>query len=174
MKWRDSVVVLVLLAIGTVLQYFLSLLNTLLIPDLITAFFCLAIILFRPKFYEALGIGIIGGGLSMVIPGSLLPSANLISGLAGAYCCFYFYELLRDKSDLAPLITTFSATLTSGLTFVAIVTLVMFGAISATYGNFAGFIQVYLPIIVITAVINAVIVQALTIFPGRMLVRAHA
>ena len=122
MKWRDSVVVLVLLAIGTVLQYFLSLLNTLLIPDLITAFFCLAIILFRPKFYEALGIGIIGGGLSMVIPGSRLPSANLISGLAGAYCCFYFYELLRDKSDLAPLITTFSATLTSGLTFVAIVT----------------------------------------------------
>ncbi len=172
MEVNDSVPVAVLLAAGTVLQYFLSLLHTLLIPDVITAFYCLAIILFRPKLHEALAIGIIGGGLSMLIPGSLLAPANLFSGLAGAYTCFYFSTLLRDTRALAPLITTFGATLISGVTFAAIVTVVLSATIIASYGDFTGFLLAYLPIIAITAVLNGVIVQALTIVTGRVLAPA--
>jgi hypothetical protein len=168
MKSRDIVIVAALLVAGTVLQYFLSMLHTLLIPDIITAFSCLAIILFRPKMPWALGIGILGGGLSMLIPGSLLAPANLISGTAGAYTCFYFYELLWDKSDLAPLMTTFGATLISGVAFVAIVTAVMFGTIIATYGNFGGFLRVYLPIIAGTALLNGILVQVLARLSGRV------
>lgn len=172
MKSRDIILIAVLLAAGTVLQYFLSRLNTTLTPDVITAFYCLAIILFRPKIYEVPGIGIIGGALSMLIPGSLLAPANLVSGLAGAYCCYYFYELLRDKSNLAPLVATTSATLVSGVAFAAMVTVVLSRTILATYGTFAGFILAFLPIIVITALLNAVIVQVLTIISGRALRRA--
>jgi len=168
MKSRDIVLVAVLLAAGTVLQYCLSWLNTPIIPDVITAFYCLSIILFRPKVYEALGIGIIGGALSMLIPGSILPPANLVSGIAGACCCFYCYELVRDKSNLAPLVSTTSATLVSGVTFVVIVTVVMFGTIRATYSTFAGFVLAFLPLIVITALLNAVIIQALTIVLGKV------
>jgi len=174
MESRDIVLTAVLLAAGTVLQYFFSQLHTLLIPDVITAFFCLAIILFRPKMHEALGIGIVGGGLSMLIPGSLLGPANLVSGLAGAYCCFYFYELLRNTRVLAPLITTCAATLMSGVTFVAVVTIVLYGTIIASYGNFTAFLLVYLPIIVITAILNGVIVQALMFVSGRVLSRPQS
>lgn len=173
MKSGEYVFIAVLLAAGTVLQYFLSLLHTLLIPDVITAFYCLAIILFRPKIYEALGIGIAGGGLSMLVPGSLLAPANLVSGLVGAYTCFYFYELLRNTRVLAPLITTCAATLMSGVAFVAIVTMVLFGTIVESYGNFAGFVLVYLPIIMVTAFLNGVIVQALTLVSGRVLPRVQ-
>jgi len=171
---REIIIIAVLLAAGTVLQYFLSLLHTLLIPDVITAFYCLAIIIFRPRMPEALGIGIIGGGLSMLVPGSLLAPANLVSGLAGGYTCFYFYDLLRDKQTLAPLITTAGATLMSGVAFVAVVTIVLFGTIVATYGNFTGFLLAYLPIILITAFLNGVIVQVLTPVSGRVLARVPA
>ncbi len=171
MESKDIALVAILLAAGTVLQYFLSLLHTLLIPDVITAFYCLAIILIRPKMFEALGIGIMGGILSMLIPGSIFPAANLVSGPAGAYGCFYFYELLRDKRDVSPLVTTFSATLVSGFTFVGIATVFVSGTILARYGNFGEFVVVYVPIIIATAVLNAVIVQILAIFPGRALAR---
>jgi hypothetical protein len=171
METRDIVLAALLLTTGVILQYYLALLQTLLIPDVITAFYCLAIILFRPKVHEAIFIGILGGGLSMLIPGSLLAPANLGSGFAGAYSGYYFIELLRDKHDFVPMVTTIVATLMSGVTFVAIVTIVLFGTIIARYGDFAGFILAYLPIILVTAFLNGVIVQVLTVLYGRVVTR---
>jgi energy-coupling factor transport system ATP-binding protein len=157
---RDLAFITVLLAAGTVLQYFISPLRLLLTPDVITAFFCLGIILIRPTIRGALGIGLAGGFLSMLIPGSILPWANLISGPAGAYACYYLYELFRD-GRAAPLATTFTATLVSGFVFVAVVTLILFGTIIARFGNFGNFVMAYLPIIAGTALLNAVVVQAI-------------
>jgi hypothetical protein len=168
MEKKEIAFIAVLLGTGTILQYFLSTLHIPLIPDVITAFYCMTIILFRPRIYEAFGIGIAGGILSMLIPGSVFPAANLISGPAGAYACFYFYELFRDKRDLAPMITTFATTLVSGFTFVIIATVFLFRTILAAYGNFWSFVMVYLPIIIITATINAVIVQVITKFPCQL------
>jgi hypothetical protein len=109
------------------------------------------------------GIGIAGGVLSMLIPGSILHWANLISGPAGAYACYYFYEILRD-GKAAPLVTTFSATLVSGLVFVAVATVFLFGTILSRFGDFGAFLVAYLPIIIGTAVLNAVIVQVIFFF----------
>ena len=171
MNSRDFALIAVLLAAGTLLQYFLSPLSLLLIPDVITAFFCLGIILIRPKVHEAVGIGIAGGFLSMLIPGSILPGANLVSGPAGAYACYYFYESFRDGTDLAPFVTTFSSTLVSGCTFVAVATVFVFGAILSRFGDYGAFVVAYLPIIIGTAVLNAGIVQVLVLLFGRMNVR---
>lgn len=164
---RDIAVIAVLLAAGTLLQYFISPLGLLLTPDVITAFFCFAIILFRPNLHEALGIGIAGGFLSMLIPGSILPWANLISGTAGAYACYYIYETCGNGSSLAPLVTTLTATLVSGCAFVAVATVVVYGTILSRFGDFGNFIGTYLPIIIGTALLNAVIVQLLFFLTGR-------
>ncbi|OPY38343.1 MAG: hypothetical protein A4E35_00766 [Methanoregula sp. PtaU1.Bin051] len=168
MEKKEIALIAVLLAAGTVLQYFLSMLHTLLIPDVITAFYCLAVIRFRPAINEAFGIGIAGGFLSMLIPGSILAPANLVSGPAGAYGCYYFYELFRDNTDLSPMIATFVATLVSGFTFVLVATVFVFGTILATFKNFGDFMGVYIPIIVLTAVLNGVIVQVLAMYPRRV------
>jgi hypothetical protein len=171
---RDAGLIAALLAAGTLLQYFISPLALLLTPDVITAVFCLGIILIRPKIHEAAGIGIAGGFLSMLIPGSILPWANLVSGPAGAYACYYFYESFRDGTDLAPLVTTFSATLVSGCTFVAVASVFVVGIILSRFGNYGAFVVAYLPIIIGTAVLNAVIVQLLVLLSRRMKVRGPA
>jgi len=172
MKLKDIAIVGILLAIGAALRYFLAMLNTPLTPNMIIAFYCLAIILLKPKIYEALGIGIVAGVLSMLISSSVFPVANLISEPVGAYVCFIFYEILRHRENLAPLITTFIATLASGFTFAGIATLFVSATILTMYhGNFSEFFAVYVPIIIITAVFNAVIVQILYIPLSRVVKR---
>jgi len=167
MNAREIAGIAILLTAGTLLQYVISPLGLLLTPDVITAFFCLGIILFRPKVPEALVIGIAGGFLSMLIPGSILPWANLISGPAGAYACYYIYETYSNGSALSPLFTTCTATLVSGCAFVAVATVFVFDTIISRFGNFGNFIGAYLPIIIGTALLNAVIVQALFFLIGR-------
>jgi hypothetical protein len=172
MKSKDIAIVGILLAIGAILRYFLAMLNTPLTPNMIIAFYCLAIILLKPKLYEALGIGIVAGVLSMLISSSVFPVANLISEPVGAYVCFIFYEVLRHRENLAPMITTFIATLASGFTFAGIATLFVGATILTMYhGNFSEFFAVYVPIVVITAVFNAVIVQILYIPLSRVMKR---
>lgn len=161
-KAQEIVFIAALLLAGTVMQYFISPLKLLLTPDIITAFLCLGIILVRPKMHEALVIGFAGGFLSMLIPGSILSWANLASGTAGGYACYYFYELFR-AGRAAPLATTLSATVVSGLVFVAVVTIVMYGTILSRFGDFGGFMAAYLPIIIGTAVLNGLIVEVLTL-----------
>ena len=171
MNTKDLAIISLLLIAGTIFQYLLSPLNLLLTPDVITAFFCLGIIVIRPNVCEALGIGLAGGFLSMLIPGSILPSANLVAGPAGAYACYFFSELWRDGSRLAPLYTTLVATLVSGFVFVMIATVVLFGTILTRFTNFGDFVAVYLPIIVGTALLNAVIVELLILSGGETLAK---
>ena len=174
MKSKDIAIVGILLAIGAILRYFLAMLHTPLTPNMIIAFYCLAIILIRPKIYEALGIGLVAGILSMLISSSMFPPANLISEPVGALVCFVLYAALRDRSKLAPSATTFIATLASGFTFAGIA----IAAIGATYlakynGDIMAFVAVFVPIVVITAVFNAIIVQLLYIPSSRVLLRGQ-
>jgi hypothetical protein len=68
------------------------------------------------------------------------------------------------------MVTTFIATLVSGFTFAGIVTVFGLATIlTMHYDNFLEFAAVYVPIVVITAVFNAVIVQILYILSGRVL-----
>ena len=76
MKSRDIAIVGILLAVGAILRYFLAMLHTPMTPNMVIAFYCLAIILVRPKVYEALGIGIVAGILSMLITRLHLPAGQ--------------------------------------------------------------------------------------------------
>jgi hypothetical protein len=170
MKLKEIATVGILLATGSILRYFLAMLTTPLTPNIIIAFYCLAIIVLKPKIYGALGIGIVAGFLSMVISGSIFPQANLISELVGAYVCFIFYDILLHRQNLAPLVTTFVTTLASGFTFAGIATVFAGATILAMYnGNFREFVGVYVPIVIITAAVNAIIVQIFYIPLNRIL-----
>ncbi|NMB79895.1 MAG: hypothetical protein GYA23_12470, partial [Methanomicrobiales archaeon] len=96
MKSKDIAIVGILLAIGAILRYFLAMLHTPLTPNMIIAFYCLAIILIAPKIYEAIGIGFVAGILSMLISGSIFPPANLVSEPIGALVCFAVYTLIKN------------------------------------------------------------------------------
>ena len=173
MKSKDIAIVGILLAIGAILRYFLAMLHTPLTPNMIIAFYCLAIILISPKVYEALGIGLVAGILSFLISGSIFPPANLISEPLGALVCFAVYALIKNKSKLAPVATTFLTTLVSGFTFAAIALIAVAPAILAKYATIQGFIIIFVPIVVITAVFNAIIVQILYIPANRVLSRGE-
>jgi hypothetical protein len=173
MKSKDIAIVGILLAIGAILRYFLAMLHTPLTPNMIIAFYCLAIILIAPTMFEAVGIGLVAGILSMLISGSIFPPANLISEPLGALVCFAVYGLVKNRSKLAPTATTFLVTLVSGFTFAAIAIVAVAPTILAKYATMTGFIIVFVPIVVITAVFNAVIVQILFIPANRVLSRGQ-
>jgi energy-coupling factor transport system ATP-binding protein len=174
MKSKDIAIVGILLAIGAILRYFLAMLHTPLTPNMIIAFYCLAIILIRPKVYEALGIGLVAGILSMLISSSMFPPANLISEPVGALVCFGLYAALKEKTKLAPTVTTFLSTLASGFTFAAIAIVFVASTILTKYnGNMMSFVAVFVPIVVVTAIFNAVIVQILYFPSVRVLSRGQ-
>ena len=141
MKSKDIAIVGILLAVGAILRYFLAMLHTPLTPNMIIAFYCLAIILIRPRVYEALGIGIVAGLLSMLISSSIFPPANLISEPLGALTCFGLYALLSTRTKLAPTVTTFIATLVSGFSFAAIAILCVGATLLAKYNSIGAFVS---------------------------------
>jgi membrane protein insertase Oxa1/YidC/SpoIIIJ len=174
MKSRDIAIVGILLAVGAILRYFLAMLHTPLTPNMVIAFYCLAIILIMPKVYEALGIGIVAGILSMLISSSIFPPANLVSEPIGALVCFGLYAVLRNRTRLAPTVSTFLTTLASGFSFAAVAIIFVGATILSKYqGDIMGFVAVFVPIVVITAVFNAVIVQILYIPSSRVLMRGQ-
>jgi hypothetical protein len=175
MKSRDIAIVGILLAVGAILRYFLAMLHTPMTPNMVIAFYCLAIILVRPKVYEALGIGIVAGILSMLITSSIFPPGNLVSEPIGALVCFGIYALLRGRLVGAEGITTFVATMASGLTFAFIAIFIVSQPLLMKYPTMGGvesiFVLVFVPIVVITAIFNAIIVQILYYPANRVLVR---
>jgi hypothetical protein len=174
MKSKDIAIVGILLAIGAILRYFLAMLHTPLTPNMIIAFYCLAIILIHPKVYEALGIGIVAGILSMLISSSMFPPANIISEPLGALVCFGLYAVIKNRSKFAPSVTTFISTLVSGFSFAAIAIIFVGATILAKYnGDMMAFVIVFVPIVVITATFNAIIVQILYIPSNRVLSRGQ-
>jgi hypothetical protein len=174
MKSKDIAIVGILLAIGAILRYFLAMLHTPLTPNMIIAFYCLAIILIRPKIYEALGIGIVAGVLSMMISSSMFPPANLVSEPLGALTCFGLYALLMNRTKLAPTVTTFISTLVSGFSFAALaIIFVSANVLQKYHGDMWSFVIVFVPIVVITAVFNAIIVQILYLPSNRVLSRGQ-
>jgi hypothetical protein len=174
MKSRDIAIVGILLAVGAILRYFLAMLHTPLTPNMVIAFYCLAIILIMPKVYEALGIGIVAGILSMLISSSIFPPANLVSEPIGALVCFGLYAVLRNRTRLAPTVSTFLTTLASGFSFAAVAIIFVGATILSKYqGDIMGFVAVFVPIVVITAVFNAVIVQILYVPASRVLMRGQ-
>jgi len=161
MQSNDIVIIGILLTVGAILRYFLTMLHTPLTPNMVIAFYCLAIILISPRIYEALVIGIVAGVLSMVISSSIFPPGNLISEPIGALTCFGIYLIISSRTIVSPTLTTFLATLASGFTFAVIATIAVPDKILTKYPTMWDFIHVVASIVVVTAIFNALIVGIL-------------
>src|SRR5574344_588092 len=81
---RDLILAGILLAAGAVLKFFVGSLINIggMKPNFIIAMYCMAIVLIRPKVFEAAIIGIIAGAICQFFPGT--PYLNLVSEFAGA------------------------------------------------------------------------------------------
>ncbi len=174
MKSRDIALVGILLAAGAIVRYMSLVIPGPIVANLVIAFYSLAIILVIPKISEALGIGVIAGLISALISHSIFPPANLISEPIGAIICILVFMALKDRMKLAaPGITTLIATLASGLSFVGVVIVLLLAApgMLAQAVTLTGFVMAVVPIVVITAVVNGIIVSMLYPAASRVLER---
>lgn len=156
----DVLLVGVLLAVGAVLKFFVgSMFSVGMKPNFIIAMYCLAIILIKPRFFEAIIIGILAGAICQVFPGT--PYINLISEPVGAIvmAMLVYLPLQIKKFSLKPIVGTFLSTLASGLVFISVLYMAFYtGANVKTMP-----ISVFFVIVLGTAVINSIIVQVLYI-----------
>jgi hypothetical protein len=155
----DVILVGVLLAVGAVLKFFVGSMFTVMKPNFIIAMYCLAILLIRPRFLEAVAIGVLAGAICQVFPGT--PYINLISEPVGAIVMsiMVYLPLRIGKVSLKPIISTFLSTLASGFTFIAILYAAFYAGASVKTIP----VIVFIGIILGTAVINSIIVQILYI-----------
>ena len=164
----------ILLAIGAILRYLLNIIPTAIVSNPIIALYCLAIILIRPNVRDTIGIGIVAGIISALISHSIFPPANLISEPLGALVCMALYSATRKHIPVAPTVATLGATLVSGFSFITVsIIVIASGFISAPGEGFTvgAFIVAVSPVIILTAIANAVIAQVLYIPSSRILMR---
>lgn len=164
----------ILLAIGAILRYLLNILPTAIVSNPIIALYCLAIILIRPNVRDTIGIGIVAGIISALISHSIFPPANLISEPLGALVCMTLYSATRKHIPVAPTVATFGATLVSGFSFILVsIVVITAGFISAPGEGFTvtSFILLVSPVIILTAIANAIITQVLYIPSAKILMR---
>ena len=122
-KTKSVAIVAILIAIGAVLRMFSP--NILgITPNFIIAMYCLAIILLRPTFKAAFGIGVVAGAISMIFSKSPIPMLNLITEPAGALVCLlvvkYLPELNLKNYSFKPIFATLLGTLASGGLYVVL------------------------------------------------------
>ncbi len=156
----DVILVGVLLAVGAVLKFFVgSLFNAGMKPNFIIAMYCLAILLIKPRFIEAIFIGIIAGAICQVFPGT--PYINIISEPVGAIvmAILVFLPLQVGKFSLRPIVGTFLSTLASGMTFIGVLYAAFYTGADVKTMPF----QVFIVIVLGTALVNTIIVQVLYI-----------
>jgi hypothetical protein len=171
MKSRDIAIVGILLAVGAIVRYLSLIIPGPIVANLVIAFYCLAIILVLPSLTEAIGIGFVAGIVSALISHSVFPPGNLISEPIGAVVCLLVYRLLMDRVPASQAITTFIATVASGGSFVLISLVAVAPAIFSKYATIGAYAAVVVPIILLAAIANAVIAQALYLPAARVVLQ---
>jgi len=154
----DLILVAVLLAAGAVLKATLAINFLGMKPNFVIAMYCLAILLiqadtFKARILQALIIGILAGAICQFLPGT--PWLNLLSEPVGGVVMALMLgvNMKIKKLDLSAAGATLVATIASGSTFIA--SLFVFNGVPAAN------LKAYIPVVLLTAVINAVIVQLL-------------
>ncbi|GHV84853.1 hypothetical protein AGMMS50230_04610 [Spirochaetia bacterium] len=156
----DVLLIGILLAAGAVLKFFVgSVINFGMKPNFIIAMYCLIILLIKPRFFEAVIIGLLAGAICQFFPGQ--PYINFVSELAGAIamCLLIKLPLEKIKLPVKTLVCTFLSTLVSGFTFIGVMYLMYYTGANIKPTPLA----IFMAIIFGTALINAVIVQILYI-----------
>ena len=162
---HDLILVAVLLAAGAVLKLTVSSFFTFAgsKPNFMIAMYCLAIILIRPKLYQAVIIGLITGIISQIPMLNATPLVNLASETLGALVCGILVLALAKvapqnktcQNVVFPFIITFLSTVVSGYTFCIIVGCAMNGLDLATV------FVMYIPMVFGTAAANSILVAIL-------------
>ena len=171
MQVADLVLAAVLIAAGAVLKLVIGMVfQGGVKPNFMIAAYCLALLLIRPKSFAqgaAYGaiIGLITGAVSQIPLLCGTPFVNFVSELCGGVVIGMLAAIpaKAGKLDLVPTVGTFVATFISGGLFSLIV------VIMKSMDAMAGLVQ-FGPIVVITALCNAVLVGIL-IIPLRKALR---
>lgn len=153
---QDLLLTAVLLAAGAVLKFFVgTFINFFgMKPNFIIAMYCMAIVLIRPKFYYSVIIGLIAGAICQFFPGT--PYLNFASEAAGALAMGLLIMIpAKSKGVKIALsaVNTFISTVISGGLF----TVLLFVFIKSDPSAMVA----YVPIVLGTATLNAIIVGAL-------------
>lgn len=148
------------MTVGTVVNFFGMK------PNFIIAMYCLAILLVRPKIGQAAVIGLIAGAVCQLMPGT--PYINFVSELLGAVCMAALIRIpMRiGRASFQTIVATFVSTVVSGGSF-SVCLFLFTGAATSS-------LVAYVPIVLFTALINCVIVQALYIPLSKVLRRVDA
>jgi len=161
MRSNDIAIIGILLACAAIARLAANIIPTPIVSNLAIGFYCLAIILTRPKISEALGIGVVAGIICMTISHSIYPPANLISEPVGVLVCLLVYGLLSKKMKHSAEITTFVATCASGFTFVLVALVMASSAIALRFDGMLPFFIAMSPIVLGTALVNSIVVGLL-------------
>lgn len=163
---RDLILVAVLLAAGAVLKLTVSSFLTFagMKPNFMIAMYCLAIILVRPKVFQAVVIGFLTGLISQIPMLNATPLVNLASETVGALVCGLLVLALAKaakdsfaaQSVVFPAIITFVSTLFSGYTFALIVGCALNGL------GVPEVMVMYAPMVLGTGAMNCVVAAILT------------
>ena len=162
---HDLILVAVLLAAGAVLKLTVSSFFTFAgsKPNFMIAMYCLAIILIRPRLYQAVIIGVLTGLISQIPMLNATPLVNFASETLGALVCgllvLALVKVAKDNKTLQnvvfPFVITFLSTVVSGYTFCIIVGCVMNGL------NLGAVFVMYIPMVFGTATANSILVAIL-------------
>jgi hypothetical protein len=164
----DLILVAVLIAAGAVLKLVVGMLfQGGVKPNFMIAAYCLALLLIKPKGYAqgaAYGaiVGLITGAVCQIPMLCGTPFLNFVSELLGGVAIGLIAAIPHKegaKFDLRPSIGTFIATFISGGVFSALAVVIR------SMDAMAGLVQ-FAPIVIITALFNAIIV-AILIIPLR-------
>ncbi|MBP5439123.1 MAG: hypothetical protein J6Y30_14220 [Treponema sp.] len=146
----------VLLAAGAVLKFFVgTFINFFgMKPNFIIAMYCLIIALLRPKIWYSIIVGLLAGAICQFFPGTA--GLNFASEFAGALCMGLLI-LIPTKNRAMEIghaaVSTFISTVVSGGLF----TVLLFVFIKSDPSAMAA----YVPIVLGTATLNAIIVALL-------------
>lgn len=167
-QFRWITISTLLLALGTIL-HLVSPSIAGATPNWTISMYSVAILLVRPTYKQALGIGFVAAILGMLTSKSAFPYANLISEPLGALTCAVITlaigNLKIGRFDLKPIIIGFIATLCSGGAFVTTLYVVL--NLPTKVLLFAMY-----PMVFSVAVINAIITP-IVFFPAKRFLLAR-
>lgn len=126
-------------------------------PNWLIAMYCLAILIVKPGWKKAAGIGLVAGVVSVATSKAIFPYANLVSEPVGAVVCALIVSMpvrLTIIRYVIPAISTVASTLASGLVFITVTKLVMSIPMSV-------YLFGMLPVVLTVASVNCVVAQVL-------------
>lgn len=127
-EFRWITISTVLLALGAILHLVAPSVGGI-TPNFMIATYVVAIILIKPNYRKALGIGLVAGLIEMVTSKSPFPYANLLSESVGSLITYllvtYIGQIKIAKINLMPFVAGFLATMASGIVFVNVLHIVV-------------------------------------------------